>query len=258
MKTISRIKRNFSDTVVLSGRMMRHTFRSADTLITVVAMPIMMMLMFVYVFGGAMKTGSMDYINYVVPGILLITIASGVGYTAFRINNDVTAGIFDRFYSMPISKSSILGGHVLTSVVVNVFSAVLVLLVALLVGFRPEAGIAGWLLVIGILLLFTLAMTWVSVTFGLLASSGEGAVAFSYPMMGLLFISSAFAPTESMPGIVRTFAEHQPMTAIITAVRALLMNENVGSNALIAVIWCMGILIAFYIAAMQIYKRKQA
>ena len=135
MKTITRIKRNFSDTVVLSGRMMRHTFRSVDTLITVVAMPIMMMLMFVYVFGGAIKTGSMNYINYVVPGILLITIASGASYTAFRINNDVTAGIFDRFHSMPISKSSILGGHVLTSVVVNVFSAVLV---ALLLGFRAE------------------------------------------------------------------------------------------------------------------------
>jgi len=258
MKIVSRIKRNFSDTAVLSGRVLRHTFRSIDTLITVVVMPIMMMLIFVYVFGGAMNTGSVDYINFVVPGIVLFTIASGVAYTAFRINNDVTAGIFDRFHSMPISKSSILWGHVLTSVVFNAFSTALVLLVALLAGFRPEVGIAGWLLVIGIVLLFTLAMTWVSVTFGLLANSGEGAAVFSYPPLGLLFISSAFAPTGSMPGVVRTFAEHQPMTPIIEAVRALMMNEPVGNNGLITVLWCVGLLIASYIAAMQVYKRKTA
>ncbi len=258
MTIVSGIKRNFSDTAVMGERMMRHTFRSIDTLLTVVAMPIMMLLMFVYVFGGAMNTGSIDYINFVVPGILLYTIASGVAYTAFRLNNDVTAGIFDRFHSMPISKSSILGGHVLNSVVFNMFSVILVLLVALLIGFRPEAGLVEWLLAIGIVLLFTLAMTWVAVTFGLLASSGEAAGVFAYPMLGLLFISSSFVPTESMSGIVRAFAEHQPMTPIIEAVRSLLMNEPVGNNALIAVIWCAGILIAFYIAAMQIYKRKTA
>lgn len=218
----------------------------------------MMLLLFVYVFGGAMNTGSIDYINFVVPGIVLFTIASGVAYTAVRLNNDVTSGIFKRFNSMPISKSSILGGHVLNSVVFNMFSAILVLLVALLVGFRPEAGLAEWLLVIGILLLFTLAMTWVAVTFGLLANSSEGAGVFAYPMLGLLFISSAFVPTESMSGIVRAFAEYQPMTPLIETVRSLLMNEPVGNNALISVIWCVGILIASYIAAMQIYKHKMA
>jgi len=258
MMIISGIKRNFSDTVVMSGRMMRHTFRSIDTLITVVAMPIMTLLLFVYVFGGAMNTGSIDYINFVVPGIVLFTIASGVAYTAVRLNNDVTAGIFDRFYSMPISKSSILGGHVLNSVVFNMFSVILVLLVALLVGFRPKAGLAEWLLVIGMVLLFTLAMTWVGVFFGLLANSGEGAGVFAYPMLGMLFISSAFVPTESMLGIVRAFAEHQPMTPLIEAVRSLLMNEPVGNNGVIAVIWCVGILIASYIAAMQIYNHKMA
>ncbi|TGE37107.1 ABC transporter permease [Desulfosporosinus fructosivorans] len=258
MMILSGIRRNFGDTAVLSGRMMRHTFRSIDTLITVVAMPIMMLLMFVYVFGGAMNTGSIDYINFVVPGILLFTIASGVAYTALRLNNDVTSGIFDRFHSMPISKSSILGGHVLNSVVFNMFSVILVLLVALLIGFRPEAGLAEWLLVIGMVLLFTFAMTWVAVTFGLLANSGEGAGVFAYPLLGLLFISSAFAPTESMPQVLRAFAEYQPMTPLIEAVRSLLMNEPVGNNALIAVIWCVGILVASYISAMQIYKRKMA
>jgi len=245
MTILSGIGRNFSDTAVLSGRMMRHTFRSIDTLITVVAMPIMMMLLFVYVFGGAMNTGSIDYINFVVPGIILFTIASGVAYTAVRLNNDVTAGI-------------ILGGHVLNSVVFNMFSVLLVLLVALLIGFRPQAGPAEWLLAIGMVLLFTLAMTWVAVTFGLLANSAEGAGVFAYPMLILLFISAAFVPTESMPGIVRVFAEYQPMTPIIEAVRSLLIGEPVGNNALIAVMWCVSILIAAYVAAIQIYKRKTA
>jgi ABC-2 type transport system permease protein len=258
MTTLSGIKRNFSDTTVLSGRMMRHTFRSIDTLITVVAMPIMILLLFVYVFGGAMNTGSRNYINFVVPGIVLFTIASGIAYTAVHLNNDVTAGIFDRFYSMPISKSSILGGHVLNSVVFNMFSVLLVLLVAFVIGFRPEAGLAQWLLAIGLVLLFTLAMTWVAVTFGLLANSAEGAAAFSYPLLFLLFISAAFVPTASMAGIVRTFAEYQPMTPIIEAVRSLLMGTPVGNNAVMAVLWCLVILVAFYVAAIQIYKRKTA
>lgn len=258
MKLESKIKRNFNDTMVMSGRMLRHNFRSIDTVITVVAMPIMIMLMFVYVFGGSIDTGSIGYVNYVVPGIILMCITSGVAYTAYRLNNDVTKGIIERFNSMPITKSSILGGHVLTSVVFNAFSTVLILLFALFIGFRTNAGITGGLLVTGILLLFTFAMTWVAVMFGLLANSAEGAGVFSYLLMGLLFISSGFAPTESMPRIVRLFAENQPMTPIIEAVRSLLLNKPVGNNALIAVLWCLGILIASYIAAMQIYKRKTA
>lgn len=145
-----------------------------------------------------MNTGSIQYINFVVPRILLFTIASGTAYTAFRLNNDVTSGIFDRFHSMPVSKSSILGGHVMTSMVFNIFSALLVLLFALFIGFRPGAGIIQWLVVIGIMLLFTLAMTWVAVTFGLLANTGEGAGVFSYLLLILLFISPAFAPTQSI------------------------------------------------------------
>jgi len=258
MKIFSKIKRNFSDAAVMSGRMMRHIFRSIDTLITVIAMPIMMMLLFVYVFGGSISTGSVDYINYVVPGIVLFCIASGVAYTALRLNNDVTKGIFERFHSMPISKSSILGGHVLTSVVFNAFSTVLILLFAVVIGFRPAAGFPGWLLVTGILLLFTFSMTWIAVLFGLMANSYEGAGVFSYILLLLLFISSAFAPTGSMPGIVRTFAENQPMTPIIETVRSLMLNEPAGNNALTAVLWCAGILIVSYTAAMLIYKRRTA
>jgi len=258
MTILTGIRRNFSDTAVLSRRMMRHTFRSVDTIITVVAMPIVMMLLFVFVFGGAMNTGSIDYVNFLVPGIVLFTVASGVSYSAVHLNNDITAGIFDRFYSMPISKSSILGGHVLNSVVFNMFSVALVLLVAFVIGFRPHAGPGAWLLAIGLVLLFTFAMTWVAVTFGLLAGSAEGAGVFAYPMLCLLFISAAFVPAESMSGVLRVFAENQPMTPIIEAVRSLLMGQPVGSNVLIAVVWWVVILITAYVAAMRIYKRKTA
>jgi ABC-2 type transport system permease protein len=170
--------------------------------------------------------------------------------------NNITSGIIDRFRSMPIAKSSILTGHVLTSVVFNMFSSVIVMLFALLIGFRLGAGITGWLLVAGILLLFTLALTWLSVVFSLLAKTAEGAVLFSYPILILLFVSSAFSPTDSMHGALRVFAENQPMTLIIDAVRSLLLNESVGSYALTAILWCVGILIVSYIAAMIIYKRK--
>jgi ABC-2 type transport system permease protein len=258
MKITSRIKSYFSDTMVMSGRMLRHNFRSIDTIITVIAMPLMIMLMFVYVFGGSIDTGSVKYINYVVPGVILMCITSGVAYSAFRLNNDVTKGIFERFRSMPVAKSSILGGHVLTSVVFNAFSTVLILLFSLLIGFRSNAGITGWLLAAGILLLFTLAMTWIAVMFGLMANSAEGAGVFSYILLTLLFISSGFAPTKSMPKMVRIFAENQPMTPIIETVRSLILNQSVGRNALIAVLWCFGFLIASYIASMQIYKHKMA
>lgn len=254
---ILRFKRYFSDTAVMSGRVLRHTFRSIDNLITVVFTPVLIMLMFVYVLGGAMKPGATDYVNYVVPGIVLFTISSGVAYTAFRINNDITEGIFERFHSMPVSESAILGGHVLTSIVFSVVSTMMVLLVAFLVGFRPQAGILEWLGAIALMLLFAMGLTWVSVTFGLLANSAEGSYAFTYPMMGLLFISSAFAPTESMPDVVRIFAQHQPMTPIIETVRALLLNEPVQDGAWIAVLWCVGIWIVFYVAAMRAFKRKR-
>lgn len=258
MQIISIMKDNLSDTMVMSGRCTRHAFRSMDTLITVIATPIMMMLMFVYVFGGAIDTGSINYINFVVPGIVIMCIATGTAYSAMRLNNDMTKGIIDRFRSMPIAKSSILAAHVLTSVVFNAFSIVLVMLSALLMGFRTHAGITEWLVVIGILLLFTLAMTWISMMFGLLANSVEGAVAYSYLFLFLIFLSSAFVPIKSMHGIVRSFAENQPMTPIIETIRSLLTGVPAGNSALISVLWCSGMLIASYIAAIQIYKHKMA
>src|SRR5574337_139698 len=220
----------FSDLNVMLGRSMRHIFRSMDTIITVCITPIAMMLLFVYVFGGAIKTGTDNYVNYPLPGILLMAIASGIAYTSYRLFMDMQRGIFERFHSMPIARSAALWGHVLTSLVSNAISVVVIILVALMMGFRSSAGILSWLAVAGILTLFTLALTWIAVIAGLSATSVDGAGAFAYPLIFLPFISSAFVPTVSMPSVVRAFAENQPVTPIVDAIRALLSGQPVGND----------------------------
>src|SRR5512132_3216969 len=236
-------KRFFGDTALLTGRSLRHIMRSPDTIITTAIMPIAIMLMFVYVFGGALQTGSDKYVTYLLPGILLITVASGISYTAFRLFLDMKGGIFERFQSMPISRSSVLWAHVLTSLVANLVSIAVVVLVAVLMGFRSSAGPLAWLAVGGILLVFTLALTWLAVIPGLTATSADGASAFSYPLIFLPFISSAFVPTETMPVPVAWFAENQPVTSIVDTIRALFAQEPVGSDIWIALAWLVGILV---------------
>ena len=243
-------------TAALTGRSLRHITRSPDTIITTTIMPIAFLLLFVYVFGGAINTGSESYVNYLLPGILLITIASGISYTAFRLFLDMRSGIFERFQSMPIARSSVLWAHVLTSLVANLISVVVVVLVALLMGFHSGAGVLAWLAVAGILMLFTLALTWLAVIPGLTAKSPDGASAFSYPLIFLPFISSAFVPTDSMPGAVRAFAENQPVTTIVNTIRDLLAQQPVGTDIWIALAWLVGILIVAYTFAMATYRRK--
>ena len=244
------------DTAVMLKRSLRHILRSPDTIITTAVTPIAMLLLFVYVFGGAIQAGTDNYVNYLMPGILLIAIASGIAYTAYRLFNDLQSGIFERFHSMPIARSSVLWGHVLTSLVSNAISVVIILLVGLVMGFRSSAGVPAWLAVAGILALFTLALTWVAVIAGLLASSPDGASAFSYPLIFLPFISSAFVPTDTMPGPVKAFAENQPVTSIVNTIRALLEQQPVGGEIWIALAWCVGILIVAYAFAMRAYRRK--
>ena len=244
------------DTAVLTGRSLRHITRSADTIITTTLTPIAMMLLFVYVFGGAINTGSDSYVSYQLPGILLITIASGVAYTAFRLFLDMQSGIFERFQSMPIARSSVLWAHVLTSVVANIVSLVLVVLVAFLMGFRSSAGVEAWLAVAGLLVLFTLGLTWIAVIPGLTATSATGASGFSYPLIFLPFISSAFVPTDTMPGPVRAFAENQPVTSIVNVIRDLFTEQPLGSDLWIALAWCVGILIVAYVFAIRTYRRR--
>jgi ABC-2 type transport system permease protein len=253
----SRTSKHFlGDTTVLTRRSLRHITRSLDTIITTAIMPIAFMLLFVYVFGGAINAGTESYVDYLLPGILLITIASGISYTGFRLFLDMKSGIFERFQSMPIARSSVLWAHVLTSLVANLISVVVVALVALLMGFRSSAGLAAWLAVAGILTLFTLALTWLAIIPGLSAKSADGAVAFSYPLIFLPFISSAFVPTATMPGPVRAFAEHQPVTIIVNTIRNLFTRQPVGTDIWIALAWCVAILIVAYGFAMITYRRK--
>lgn len=246
----------FGDTAVLPGRSLRHALRSPDTIVTTAVMPIAFMLMFVYVFGGAIDIGAGAYVDYRLPGILLITVASGVAYTAYRLFLDLKGGIFERFQSMPIARSSALWAHVLTSLVANLVSVAVVVGVALIMGFRSGAGVLEWLAVAGILVLFTLALTWIAVLAGLSAKTVEGASAFSYPLIFLPFVSSAFVPTETMPGPVRWFAENQPVTSIVNSIRQLLEGKQVSGDLWVALAWCVGILLAAYVAATVIYKRK--
>ena len=249
-------KHFFGDTTVLLGRSLRHIARSLDTIITTTIMPIAFMLLFVYVFGGAINSGSKSYVTYLLPGILLITIASGISYTAFRLFLDMKSGIFERFQSMPIARSSVLWAHVLTSLVANLVSLGVVVLVALLMGFRSGAGMLAWLAVAGILLLFTLALTWIAVIPGLTAKSVDGAGAFSYALIFLPFISSAFVPTDTMPGPVRAFAENQPLTSIVNTIRDLFTQHPVGTAIWTALAWCVGILVVAYIFANISYRRR--
>lgn len=245
-----------SKTGILLGRLMRNIMRSPDTVITVAITPIMMMLLFVYVLGGAIETGTDNYVNYLLPGILLMAIASGIAYTSFRLFTDVKSGLMARFITMPIKRSSILWAHVWTSLVSNALTLLVVFLVALMMGFRSSAGILEWFAVAGILGLFTLALTWLAVIPGLTAKTMEGASAYSYPLIFLPFISSAFVPTETMPTIVRAFAENQPVTSIVNAIRTHLYGGTVGNDIWIALAWCVGIMVISYFFANKAFKRQ--
>src|SRR5215471_2564045 len=227
------------DTGALLGRLLRHILRSPDTIITT-----------------AINTGGVKYVNYLLPGILLITVASGVAYTALRVYTDVSGGIFERFQSMPIARSAILWAHVLTSVIANLISLALVVLVAMAIGFRSGASILAWLGVLGIIVLFTLALTWLAVIAGLAAKSPDGAGAFAYPLLFLPFVSSAFVLTTGMPGPVRWFAEHQPVTSIVDTLRNLFADRPLGTGVWTALAWCVGLLVVAWALALRTYQRK--
>jgi ABC-2 type transport system permease protein len=246
------------DTAVLLGRSLRHITRSPDTIITTAVMPIAMLLLFVYVLGGAIKHGSASYVSYLLPGILLITIASGISYTALRLFTDMQGGIFQRFQSMPIARSSVLWSHVLTSLAANLISLAVVVGVAVAMGFRSGAGPLAWLAVAGILVLFTLALTWLAVIPGLSAKSVDGAGALAYPLIFLPFVSSAFVPTQTMPGPLRAFADNQPVTSIVNTIRDLLTQHPAGTGIWTALAWCTGVLIVAFALAMTTYHRKFA
>jgi ABC-2 type transport system permease protein len=244
------------DVGVMSGRSMRHIFRSWDTIMTVTVSPVAIMLLFVFVLGGAIQIGTDNYVNYLLPGILLMTIANGIGYVSYRLHLDKQRGIFERFHSMPVARSAGLWGHVLVSLVSNAISVTVIILIAFIMGFRSPAGVLPSFAVAGILGLFTISMTWIAVIAGLTAKSADSAGTFAFVIHLLPFISSAFVPTDTMPGAVRVFAENQPVTSIVNAIRALLNCEPVGNDIWIALTWCTGIMIVAYFFALRIYNKR--
>lgn len=245
------------DTWTMTKRSLRHILRSPDTIITVVLTPIAMLLMFVYVLGGALgtQTGSVKYVDFITPGIIILTVISGIAYAAFRLNTDIQKGIINRFRTMPVAPSSILSGQALSSTLSNLLSSALVLAIAFAIGFRSSAGAADWLLFAGLIVLFTLATTWMAIFFGLWARSAEGAGSFSYILMLLIFISPSFVPTTSMTPLLRGFADNQPFTPIVETMRSLLTTGAVGPHAWLAALWSAGILVVMYVLAIWQFRR---
>lgn len=253
---MDKIKYFVLDSGTMFKRCMRLSFRNLDVLITSVILPVMMMVMFVYLFGGAIDVGDVNYVNYVVPGVFILTIGYCAALTSVSVHSDMSKGIIDRFRSMPITKSSVLMGHVLTSVVRNCISTAIVIIVALIIGFRPVAGIVDWFIVASIMILYMLVITWSAVLFGLLAKTPDGAGSFSFVILLLPYLSSGFVPTKTMPTILQVVADNQPLTPIIESLRSLLMNSSAGVSIIPAIVWCIALLSASYFISAQVYNYK--
>jgi ABC-2 type transport system permease protein len=246
-----------SDLMTMSGRCLRLSSRNSEVLLTSLMLPIMLMLMFVYLFGGAIQTGG-DYVTYVVPGVLLLCAGFGASVTAVSVSSDLGGGIVDRFRSLDVPGAAILAGHVSASVARNAVSTVLVLGVGIAIGFRPHADLLQWLAAAGVLALFVLALSWLAAVVGVLARSPEGANGFTFFVMFLPYPSSAFVPIDTMPSWIQGFAEHQPVTPVVETLRALLLGTPAGSYPVQALAWCGGILVASILAAGFAFGRRTA
>ncbi|MCX6467315.1 MAG: ABC transporter permease [Pseudonocardiales bacterium] len=243
-----------TDTTVLVGRAIRLSRRNLDMLVLAVALPVLMMLMFVFVFGGAIATGT-DYVTYVVPGILLLCTGYGAATTASAVAADMHGGMVDRLRTLPIRGSAVLTGHVVASLARNGVSTLLVVAVALLVGFRPTAGPLEWVLAAGLLTLYVAALSWLAAAFGVIAGSVESAGVFGFVMLFLPYISSAFVPVGTMPGVLRAIGEHQPVTPVIETVRGLLTGTPVDRGGT-ALAWCGGLLVLSVALAVGLFRRR--
>ena len=241
----------------MTGRCILLSKRNIDTLLTSFILPVLMMVLFVYVFGGAMNVGDLSYVNYIVPGIILQCIGQCAATTAISVNNDLRNGIIDRFCTMPIQKPSILNGHVLGAVLRNLLTTVIVIAVAFLVGFRPLAQPVDWLIAAFIILLYIIAISWISVFLGIQASSPEGAGSFAVFAVVLPYLSSGFVPIDTMPAFLMIFAKYQPMTPIIESLRTLLLGGSVNMATLLtALIWCVCLAILFCFLSSKAFRRK--
>lgn len=256
---MSKTIRIFRDTITMTERCLILSKRNIDTFLTSFILPALMMVLFVYVFGGAMNVGDSSYVNYIVPGIILQCIGQCASTTAISVSSDIKNGIIDRFCTMPIIKSSILSGHVIGALLRNLLTTIIVIAVAFVVGFRPTANLVDWLIVIVIVLLYIVTISWISVFIGITANSSEGAGAFSVIVIILPYLSSGFVPVETMPKLLKIFSEHQPMTPVIESIRMLLLGKPLNTDTLlIATIWCLGLTIVFYFLSTKAFINKIA
>ncbi len=246
-----------NDSAILIKRSLRHIFRNMDQLLSLAIQPIMFMLLFRYVFGGAIDTGGTTYVNFLVAGILIQTAAFGATTTALSVASDLTRGIIDRLKSLPIVSSAVLVGHVFADLVRNIISSTVMIIVALLIGFRPAASFVDWLMILGLLLLFTLAFSWVSAILGLLAKSIEAVQWLTFMLVfPLTFASAAFVPTDTMPKFLRIFAENQPVTHVIEAMRALMVGTPIENHGIASVIWCVAVIIVSVPVATYLFRTR--
>jgi ABC-2 type transport system permease protein len=250
------------DSATMLGRELKHTLRFPLLLIGSILTPVVLMLFFVYILGGPLGAGlgeaarGAPYVNFLVPGILMMTVAAGSATTSINVNTDMTGGIIDRFRTMPVSRGAVLTGHVAGGVMRTLITTAVVTGVALLVGFRPQASVAEWFAVAGLVVAFSFALAWVSAALGLTAKSTAGANGATLPIQFLLpFLSSAFVPALSMPAGIRWFSAHQPFTPVVESLRALLTGTPIGNTAYVATAWCVAIGIAGYLWARAAYRR---
>ncbi|MFI6044215.1 ABC transporter permease [Nocardia sp. NPDC051321] len=247
-----------ADSSTMVRRELRHTSRNPGQLILAMLVPLIMLLLFNYAFGGAIGTGGVKYINYVVPGIVLMAVSYAAQGTAIAVNTDMTEGIIDRFKTMAIARPSVLFGHVIGSTLRSLLGIAIVVIVALAIGFRPSANVLEWLAAIGLIALTLFAVAWLATAFGLIAKNPAGASSMTLPLALLPFLSGAFAPTDAMPGWLRAFAANQPMTQIIETLRALLLGGPMGNHAWLSVIWCCGIAAVGAAWAASVFTRQTA
>lgn len=250
------------DSVTMLGRELKHTLRFPLLLVGAILVPVVMLLLFDYILGGPLGRGlgnvahGAPYVDFLVPGILMMTVAAGSSATAINVNIDMTGGIVDRFRTMPISRGALLFGHVGGSVVRTLVTTAVVAAVALLVGFRPKASVADWLAVAGIVAAFAFALAWLSAAIGLVTKSVAGANGSTLPIQFLLpFLSSTFVPAGSMPAGLRWFSANQPFTPVVESLRALLTGAPVGDSAYLALAWCAAIALAGYVGAQAAFRR---
>ena len=252
----------FQDATTMLGRELKHTLRFPLLIVSTILVPVVMLLLFDYILGGTIGQGlgaaahGAPYVDFLVPGILLMTVASGCGPTAINVNTDMTGGIIDRIRTMAVSRGAVLAGHVGGSVVRALVATTVLTGVALLLGFRPKASIPDWLAVVGIVMAFSFALAWLSAALGLVAKSVAGANGSTLPIQFLLpFLSSTFVPADTMPAGVRWFAAHQPFTPVVESLRALLTGTPVGGTAYVALAWCAALALIGYVWAQAAFRR---